>query len=366
MTVGPTSALTRVLLATIAALLTFQLFTIYQGRHQAAPVQDQAAPQVPQQDEASSNFLTCTGDQGDDTCFDALVDSIPPYRDLDDECHGKPDEPRQEENSRSPRLAVVTAQFGAAKQYYEEALRTQMMLSKVHNFRLLVLRSKITDVLWNKPAHILSILLDEMAKPEDERLEWLLWVDRDVVVLDKCRTPAAFLPPSAALASRDDEPKTGTEGVNMLVTSDWNGLNNGIFLVRVGRWSLDLFSDIIAYRHYNPDIELKFTEQTAMELLLADERYHEAVTWVPQWWFNAYPGPQKPDDTENKGDTKEYHARRGDFLVHFAGVPHRGDAMRPWLDLAESGDWGERNNTPARDLDSEIQEFWRNQTSKDG
>ncbi|PNH37521.1 hypothetical protein VD0004_g9269 [Verticillium dahliae] len=78
------------------------------------------------------------------------------------------------------------------------------------------------------------------------------------------------------------------DNIYLLATKDWNGLNNGVFLVRINRWSIDLFSAILALRHYWPDADLPFTEQSAMELLLHEAPFNENVIWVPHWWFNAY------------------------------------------------------------------------------
>ena len=59
--------------------------------------------------------------------------------------------------------------------------------------------------------------------------------------------------------------------INLIATHDPNGLNNGIFLLRVSQWAVSLFTAILAYRHYNPNVHLRFSEQSTMELLLADD-----------------------------------------------------------------------------------------------
>ncbi|KAH8663810.1 galactosyl transferase GMA12/MNN10 family-domain-containing protein [Ilyonectria robusta] len=262
-----------------------------------------------------------------------------------------------------PLMATITAQFGNPQLHYQRALGTHMMNAKVQQNDIHLLATKIVDDLWNKPAFILEILLDEMTKPENERLQWLFWFDRDTIILDSCRSPLDFLPSSLRHANERTKPndKDGsdqdTQQIQLLVTKDWNGLNNGVFLLRVSRWSVDLFTAILAFRHYRPDVELKFTEQSAMALLLEEPQFRDNTVWVPQWWFNAYPRA-KEDFSPRNGSAKEYHARRGDFLVHFAGLGNRGEAMAPWLDVAETAmsAWALEPNE--RDLDSEIRVFW--------
>jgi mannan polymerase II complex MNN10 subunit len=64
-------------------------------------------------------------------------------------------------------------------------------------------------------------------------------------------------------------------GINFIAMHDPNGLNNGIFLLRVSQWAVSLFTAILAYHHYNPDVHLRFSEQSAMELLLADDEFKD-------------------------------------------------------------------------------------------
>ncbi|KAF3805921.1 hypothetical protein GCG54_00013595 [Colletotrichum gloeosporioides] len=271
----------------------------------------------------------------------------------------------------NPRIATVTAQFGEPQHHYQRALRTHLVHSIIHGTDVHVLCENIVDDLWNKPAFILSILLDELAKPLEERLEWLLWVDRDTIVLDNCRSPASFLPPAPGWAANGPDPAYITKrdkfpkgNIHLLATTDWNGLNNGVFLLRVNRWSVDLFDSILSYRHYKPDVELKFTEQSAMELLLQEEKFRHNVTWVPQWWFNAYPGPQRDFTADEQVKLEAYHARPGDFLVHFAGVGNREEAMPPWLRVAELRTSGWAAGPTLRKLDYEVADFWRKRAVK--
>ncbi|KAH6960085.1 galactosyl transferase GMA12/MNN10 family protein [Ilyonectria sp. MPI-CAGE-AT-0026] len=259
-----------------------------------------------------------------------------------------------------PRLAAVTAQFGKPHRHYQRALGTHALHGLVQQTEVHVLSNKIMDDLWNKPAFLLEILLEEMSKPADQRLDWLFWFDRDTIILDNCRSPLSFLPfpgQKDQKVTHQGQNKTNIVNIYLLATKDWNGLNNGVFLLRVNRWSIDLFTAILAHRHYRPDVQLTFTEQSAMGLLLEEPEFQDNVVWVPQWWFNAY--PRGDEDFSLMDDkAKAYHARRGDFLVHFAGVGKRDEHMNPWLDVAETATSGWALGPHQRDVDGEIQDFW--------
>lgn len=218
------------------------------------------------------------------------------------------------------RIGKVSLLYGDPNPVYERALRTHEVHNRIHGLRQFVLREQVVDGVWNKPAYILSVLLDELLKPADARLEWLLWADGDTIVLNPCVPPAKFLPPDPA--------------VHVVVAKDANGLNNGVFLLRVNAWALELFAGIIGYRHYRPDAPLVFQDQSAMEHLLLEDRFRPHVAYVPQRWFNAYHVFQNETLPPER-------IRRGDFLVHFAGRPDRQREMEYWLGVAErhAPDW---------------------------
>lgn len=273
------------------------------------------------------------------------------------------------------RLATVTAHFGGLEgnEHYAKAFTTHLEHALVHGTEVHVLCDKMIDDLWNKPAFILDLLLQEMIKPESKRLEWLVWVDRDTLILDQCRPATSFLPSSIhekPLAkwwrrneyTRSEDPNKPPPEVNFLATNDMNGLNNGIFLLRVSPWAVSLFTAILAYRHYNPKVELKFTEQSAMELVLKDERFKDKAQLVPQHWFNAYSngGPKEfveRNDTKEEG-MGEVHARRGDWLIHFAGNSHKDEALNGWADMLEDMEDVWEKGRVQRNVDGEVRQFW--------
>ena len=226
---------------------------------------------------------------------------------------------------------------------YERSVRSHEAHDRMHGYPLHVLRHGLMDDVWSKPAYILSILLRELARPEDERLQWLLWVDADTILLNPYIAIETFLPPSPEF---DD--------VHLLVSNDWNGLNNGVFPIRVNQWAVDLFSAIVAYRQFRPDDPLVFRDQSAMDTLLHEPKFEAHAVEAPQRWFNAYQG-------EHNETLQPFQVRRGDFLVHFAGVGDRNERMSYWLERAEAHlpEWEmeiQHTTYPA-----EVRDFWQQQ-----
>jgi mannan polymerase II complex MNN10 subunit len=227
----------------------------------------------------------------------------------------------------------------------------------------------IIDLLWNKPAFLLTILMREMMKPTKERLEWIMWVDRDTMILDQCRPISSFLPTEKSRSSwwrqgtqrsHDSQDGTNREDVNLLVTNDFNGLNNGIFIVRVNEWAISLFTAILAFRHYEPDIQLPFTEQSAMQHVIQTEQFKSQTQFVPQHWFNAYDngGPAifaQRDDTTGLDPNR---VRRGDYLVHFAGSPKKDKAINEYSEMLQTLPDIWEHGTVQRDVSENITDFW--------
>ncbi|KAF4443728.1 hypothetical protein F53441_11370 [Fusarium austroafricanum] len=283
------------------------------------------------------------------------------------------------------RIGRVAAHFGSAQEHYRKALRTHVVHSLIHDNTLDVMCTSVVDALWNKPAFIMSILLREMMKPVEERLEWLFWVDRDTVILDQCRPLSSFLSPvdtrrfdsqgipgNTANLKNTSIPKNATKPVaqrpgkkpdkpvHLLVTKDWNGLNNGVFFLRVNQWAIDLFSDIAAFRYYRPNVTLQFTEQSAMDIVMNEPKFKPSVRYIPQEWFNTYPKGSAVAFEGMMGEAglKEYHARRGDFLLHFAGRGGRDKSLNEWTSMLErtKGIWPKER--VQRNTTTSIHDFW--------
>ncbi|ROT42538.1 hypothetical protein SODALDRAFT_374852 [Sodiomyces alkalinus F11] len=280
-----------------------------------------------------------------------------------------------------PRVATLTTQWGDPKAYYQKAIQTHLVHALVHETNLHLLCAPTIqapkgapdtlanrlEIYWNKPALVLSVLLSEMAKPKPERLDWILWADADTIILDHCRPISTFLPPE--LHDDDDDAEAENDGLpHLLYTNDMLGLNNGVFLLRVSTWSVNLFTAVLGFRFLRPTVDLDYLDQTAMEILIAeDPRFRARALEVPQTWFNAYADPSGPSSARGyAGDgeaqqalkLRDYHARRGDFLAHFPGDPEREASMTAWLDAVDrlGNVWA--SGRVQRDASDDVELFW--------
>lgn len=155
--------------------------------------------------------------------------------------------------STYPKIGKVTASFGAPDATYQNAIRSHYNHNIANGYPSYILREQMLPGLWSKHAYLLSIIGSELAKPPSARLDWLFWHDRDTLLMNPRIPLGIFLPP------------LGLEGVNLVVTNDRNGLNNGVFFVRVSEWSFKMFASALSLREYEPGVVLKYSEQSAME-----------------------------------------------------------------------------------------------------
>jgi len=58
--------------------------------------------------------------------------------------------------------------------------------------------------------------------------------------------------------------------VNVLVTDDRHGLNNGCFLIRINSWAVKLLSSVIAFHIFKPEVKLQYSEQSALEEMIQE------------------------------------------------------------------------------------------------
>ncbi|KAH7392328.1 galactosyl transferase GMA12/MNN10 family protein, partial [Phaeosphaeria sp. MPI-PUGE-AT-0046c] len=239
-------------------------------------------------------------------------------------------------------IGKVTASFGGPNSIYDSAISSHNDHNDIHGYPHFILREQMLKGLWTKHACLLTVIGAELAKPEVQRLKWLFWHDRDTILMNPNIALDVFLPP---------EPDF--QHVNLLVTRDRNGLNNGVFFVRVNEWSLKMFASALSIREYMPEVVLKYTEQSGMENTIERPLWNSSVVYVPQRWFNGFPPSSKSTNSSSA-------ARPGSLLIHFAS---NRDGMRPkrmahWGEVArnKSVDWYKTFDQTGYGM--EIVEYW--------
>ncbi|GFG13353.1 glycosyltransferase 6 [Aspergillus udagawae] len=230
----------------------------------------------------------------------------------------------------TPTIGKVTMIYGNIS-IYERTLETHKEHSRRLGYPLTVLRNPILNGIWNKLAILQSVLLRELEKPADQRLQWLFWFDGDTVLMNPDMPLETFLPPPEL------------SNAHLLVSRDWNGLHSGVFFLRVHPWSVELLSAAIAYPVVKPDVQLIWFEQSAISNVLAENEYFALSTvYCPLRWFNAY--TRHPNGIDINPDTPLHlQVHPGDLLVHFPGTPKANltRTLTPYLEIAESHsrDW---------------------------
>ncbi|CAK1356716.1 unnamed protein product [Cercospora beticola] len=253
--------------------------------------------------------------------------------------------------STQPRIGTVTVAHGPSLKAYNLALQTHLNYNNLHSYPTHLLSQPILPGLWTKESYLLEILLHELAKPDrSTRLSWLVWFDADTIIMNNRIPLETFLPPD------DQEPKGFAHEIQMLYTRDWNGLNNGVFFLRVSQWSVEFLSAVLAFRTFKPDEELRFTEQSAMENVMRMKKFEKGVVEVPPMWFNSY----EPDEgKKEKGEEDGFGYRRGQLLVHFAGVGDKEKEIGKWLGALERSKEEFEVEVGETNLGKQVEEFWR-------
>lgn len=73
-----------------------------------------------------------------------------------------------------PRIAKVSMLYGQSNSIYERALRSHRWHNERWDYPFHILRYEIAGGFWNKPSYLLSLIVNELAKPPQERMEWLM------------------------------------------------------------------------------------------------------------------------------------------------------------------------------------------------
>jgi hypothetical protein len=97
-----------------------------------------------------------------------------------------PDHGLQDEGSEAttnsiipPAIGKMTISFGETEEVYERARRSHEFHNREMGYSQFVLRERLVPGLWSKHAYIFSVIVQEMAKPEGQRLKWLMFVTRN-------------------------------------------------------------------------------------------------------------------------------------------------------------------------------------------
>lgn len=136
---------------------------------------------------------------------------------------------------------------------------------------------------------------------------------------------------------------------HFLATKDWNGLNAGVFFIRVHQWSVDFMTEVMAEPLLKPNVEHLYLEQGDMARVLEKANYSDHVVYQPRVWYNTY--------SKGIADAKDPEVVLGDMQVHFPGLSNKRESMGYWLDKVEKTEtWTVALNETY--YPGQVEEFW--------
>lgn len=237
---------------------------------------------------------------------------------------------------------------------YERAMQSHVPHDEKFGYDHFILRRGLVEGLWTKQAQILQILIRELAKPPEERYEWIFWHDADCVLMNHNVPLELFLPPS------------GWEHIHWLVANDLSGLNAGIYFIRVHEWAVHFMAASLSYPVYNPERWLIHDEQTAQDLLLREERWSNHTMHMPQRWFNAYHNFGRDSDIPPEWDWINGYAEPGDLLVHLPGTGQfRSNLMDDLLETKREKPDEYCPPLEQTSYEADVKAFWENEAQKE-
>ncbi|KAI4731972.1 hypothetical protein E4T49_00004 [Aureobasidium sp. EXF-10728] len=271
------------------------------------------------------------------------------------------------------RILSASMLFGITSPTYKRAIETHKRQAQRWGYGTEILQRDEGCGFWTKLIFLLNLVGQEMQKPADTRAEWIMWADADALILNPNIPLSIFLPPP-------DLPH-----IHFVGNKDWNGLNNGVFFIRVHPWTVSMFTSAMSFPICHKDVDLGGNvEQEAMRLTFErenggkdDKGWRSGIVFMPRKWFNAYElfqseiqGSDYYKETINNTVSSypglkmahKYEGARGSMLTHFPGI--NGDVrqklMTDWMDLVDE-EWsmqygnGSANATSSANITDPVQ-----------
>ena len=237
--------------------------------------------------------------------------------------------------SHAPRITKVSSLYGEDNDLYEAAIRSHEEHDRLYGYDLKLFREKIVDSYWSLPTILMSTVVAELSKPEEERTEWLGWFGPDVFVLNPQIPLEIFLPPS------------DFSHAYFLGTQDQDGFNGGVFFIRVHEWSVKMLIEVLS----TPKDEFQGASDKgakALDQVLRSDQYRDHVFYQPRSWYNAY-----------QLSTDQFEGKQGDLLVHFHGLG--GDKWSAMADtISQQSESSKEWSVPLAQTHyrAETEEYW--------
>jgi len=210
--------------------------------------------------------------------------------------------PRSVEGINPASLAILTLEKEDASDVDGELLWNKMEYCSMHDyqfFNLLQFYKPLVDLEFKQGYG--KILALEHALFE-LNFEWVLWIDRDVVIMD----------------SSFEVHRLVDDRYDMIIG---DALNNGVFFLRRSSF---MKTFLPRWHNYTYDPTIRGDNASLVKLFESDAEFRSRVKLIPQAIFNSYPSTHDP----------KLRYMKGDFLAHFAGDYYRETRFEVYLRLA--------------------------------
>jgi len=205
---------------------------------------------------------------------------------------------------------------------YENAISSFYQYAQIHGYEF-----QFNNYRYDTERQVFFMKLNSILEKviiglKEKKYDWIFWVDSDVVLANPNIKLEAFLP------------NKGMNNIHLIIADDVNGLNAGVFLLRVHPWSLNLLMRAMSYSYFNDKKGLKYADQSSLNNVLYESKEEDHYIVVPQNWFNSYIGLNKD----------------GDFLLHLAGHVHKDSEAETFRNHIKSDKkWYSKTNKEMRE-----------------
>ncbi|KAK3065485.1 hypothetical protein LTS18_006196 [Coniosporium uncinatum] len=256
-------------------------------------------------------------------------------------------------SNRNAKIAKASMLFGETNELFERALESHRLHNEIYGYPMVVLRESVSVGYWNKLSWLLSLVVLELGKVEEERVDWLMYIDPSTILLNPTIPLHIFLPPS--------DPQFAP--FSFIGARHAGELAPTTFFLRVSPWSVKLLVKAMAIPLIDPEAELgdpaspgggsssssspANMDGVALAYVLNETEFRGSAIYEPAHWFAAR---QLRD---------RFEGQLGDLMATFPGglKGERWKLMSDCLDDVASGKWEVRYKETG--YTAEIMEFWR-------
>jgi len=198
----------------------------------------------------------------------------------------------KDEDIKKPNFAITMfANHIEPNSIYENSISEFYQYAAINNYSFLLNNVKYDNdrsLYYMKTNTIIEAITYGLKTKE---YDWVFWVDSDVVLSNPNIKLEVFVP-------TDND-------IHLLFSTDHNGLNAGVFLLRVHSWTLNFLMRAKSYQYYNKEEDLYFVDQAALNNALVTDHEELHYMIVPSQWFNS--------------QQFRHPRKKGDLIYHFAG-----------------------------------------------